>query len=207
MSETVNALLRDHAIFRLIFNRFHRVAPRLYRSGQPTPSQLRRWTRRYGIRTVINLRGQHKFATYGQEVRTCAELGIEHIDFPFDSRDAPQKKRLLRLLDEADSFAYPVLAHCKTGADRAGLFAAIFLHGVDGQPIQMAQQQLSLRFGHWRQSKTGILDLFLERYMAETGGDGFRHWIETAYDPAAIKADFMSQRWANMMVAAILRRE
>jgi len=207
MSETVDTLFRDHAIFRLVFNRFHQVTPRLYRSGQPTPAQLRRWARRHGIRTVVNLRGRHKFATYDQEVRACADLGLTHIDFPLDSRDAPQKDRLLRLLDEAEGFAYPILAHCKTGADRAGLFAAAFLHGVDGQPIDEAQRQLSLRFGHWRQSKTGILDFFFERYAAETGGDGFRQWIETTYDPAALKAAFMSQWWANTLVDKVLRRE
>ncbi len=202
-----DALFRDHAVFRLGFNRFHRVSPRLFRSGQPTPAQLRRWTRRHGLRTVVNLRGRHNYATYGQEVAACRALGLVHLDFPLASRDAPRKDWLLGLLDMADGLDYPVLAHCKTGADRAGLFAAAFLHGVEGQPIGLAQRQLALRYGHWRQAKTGILDFFLERYAQEAGGQGFRRWIEEEYDPAALKADFMGQWWAKILVDRILRRE
>lgn len=202
-----DALFLDHAVFRLVFNRFSRVSPKLFRSGQPTPAQLRRWQRTYGIRTVINLRGRHRFATYHQAAAVCADLGLTLIDFPLDSRDAPQKERVLRLLDMAETLDYPVLAHCKSGADRAGLFAAIFLHAVEGQPIDRAQRQLSLRFGHWRQSKTGILDFFLERYVAEAKGKPFRQWIENDYDPAALKAAFMGQWWANTLVDKVLRRE
>ena len=201
------ALLRDHALFRLAFNRFHRVSPRLYRSGQPTPAQLRRWTRRYGLRTVINLRGRHPHATYGQEVAVCRELGLAYVDFRVDSRGAPPKDRMLQLLDMGDRLDYPALAHCKTGADRAGLFAAAFLHGVDLQPIGMAQRQLGLRYGHFRQAKTGILDFFFERYVRETGGRGFRRWLEEDYDPTALKAEFMGQWWATVLVDRILRRE
>lgn len=202
-----DALFRDHAVFRLVHNRFYRVSPRLFRSGQPTPSQLRRWTRRYGLKTVVNLRGRHPRATYGQEIAACRALGLAHIDFRLDSRGAPRKDRMLQLLDMAEELDYPVLAHCKTGADRAGLFAAAFLHGVEDRPIGMAQRQLGLRYGHWRQAKTGILDFFFERYVRETGGQGFRRWVDEDYDPAALKADFMSQWWATILVDRILRRE
>lgn len=207
LGAAADALLRDHAIFRLVFNRFHRVSPRLYRSGQPTPAQLRRWARRHGLKTVVNLRGRHPYATYGQEIAVCRELGLAHIDFRLDSRGAPPKDTLLQLLDLADEAEYPVLAHCKTGADRAGLFAAAFLHGVERQPIGVAQRQLGLRYGHFRQAKTGILDFFFERYVRETGGQGFRRWIEEDYDPAALKAEFMGQWWATILVDRILRRE
>ena len=207
LGAAADALFRDHAVFRLVHNRFYRVSPRLFRSGQPTPAQLRRWTRRHGLRTIVNLRGQHPYATYRQEIAVCRSLGIAHIDFRLDSRGAPGKDRMLRLLDMADELDYPVLAHCKTGADRAGLFAAAFLHGVEQQPIALAQRQLGLRYGHWRQAKTGILDFFFERYAREAGGQGFRRWIEEDYDPAALKADFMSQWWASVIVDGILRRE
>jgi len=202
-----NALLRDHAVFRLVFNRFHRVSPRLFRSGQPTPGQLRRWPRRFITVLIPCLRVRHPFATYGQEIAACRALGLAHIDFRPDSRGAPPKDRMLQLLDMADGLDYPILAHCKTGADRAGLFAAAFLHGVEQQPIGVAQRQLGLRYGHFRQAKTGILDFFFERYVRDTGGRDFRRWIEEDYDPAALKADFMGQWWATLLVDRLLRRE
>ena len=35
----------------------------------------------------------------------------------------------------------------------------------------------------------------------------FLDWVDRVYDPAAVKASFMSQWWANLVVDKILRRE
>ena len=35
----------------------------------------------------------------------------------------------------------------------------------------------------------------------------FLSWVNNVYDPAAVKADFMSSWWANVLVDKILRRE
>ena len=54
----VDALFVDHAVFRLVWSNFAAVAPgRLYRCNHPTPARLAFLTRRYGLRTLINLRG------------------------------------------------------------------------------------------------------------------------------------------------------
>ena len=50
---------------------------------------------------------------------------------------------------------YPVLVHCKSGADRAGLFAALFLILREGATVAEAREELSPRYGHFRHAKTG----------------------------------------------------
>jgi len=40
---------------------------------------------------------------------------------------------------------YPILMHCKSGADRVGLMSALYLHTRHGVPISEARRQLSLR--------------------------------------------------------------
>ena len=54
----LDALVVDHAVFRLAWSNFATVAPgRLYRCNHPTPQRLAALTRRHGLRTLINLRG------------------------------------------------------------------------------------------------------------------------------------------------------
>ena len=43
---------------RNVLGNFREVLPgQVYRSAQPTPEQLRRWTSQYGLKSVLNLRG------------------------------------------------------------------------------------------------------------------------------------------------------
>lgn len=60
---------------------FHSVvAGEVYRSAQPSGATLSRYQRDYGIRTVINLRGENASeAWYQDEIATSRRLGIRHI--------------------------------------------------------------------------------------------------------------------------------
>jgi len=70
-------------------------------------------------------------------------------------------------------------------------------------------QQLSPRYGHWRWSKTGILDAFLEQYRdeGEPKGQSLLEWAEADYDPARVTAEFKPHAWSNFVVDTVLRRE
>ena len=131
-----NALFIDHAILRLGWRNWGVVAPgRLYRSNHPLPWQIRLAARHHGIRTVINLRGNR--ADCGADALSRAEaarLGLAHIDAPFESRGAPHKDRILRLAAIFQDMDEPTLIHCKSGADRTGLAAVLWLM-LQGRPI------------------------------------------------------------------------
>ena len=203
----LNSLLADHAVFRLAWRNWGVVAPgRLYRSNHPLPWQLRAATRRLGLRTVINLRGERAGCGSDRLGRIAArEAGLVQLDAPFESRGAPHKDRILRLVHLLEAAEEPILIHCKSGADRTGLVAGIWLL-LQGAPVAAAMAQLSLRHGHIRQSKTGILDAFFADY-AKAAPKPFLDWLREDYDEAALRAGFASRAWADGLVDKILRRE
>ena len=203
----LNSLLVDHAVFRLAWRNWGVVAPgRLYRSNHPLPWQLRQAARRLGVKTVINLRGERAGCGSDRLGRVAArDAGLVQLDAPFESRGAPHKDRILRLVSLLEKAEEPILIHCKSGADRTGLVAGIWLL-LQGRPVEEARAQLSLRHGHIRQSKTGILDAFVAAY-AQAAPKPFLDWLREDYDEAALRAGFASRAWADGLVDKILRRE
>ena len=100
----------------------------------------------------------------------------------------------------------PALLHCKSGADRAGFAAAIFLL-LEGRPADEAMRQLSWRYGHIRRSRAGVLDAILHSYAADAAGKGFADWVREAYDPDAIAAGFRAGGLAGFVTTTLLARE
>jgi len=206
----LNSLFVDHALLRLPWRNWGVVeSGRLYRSNHPVPWQLRQAARRFGLRTVINLRGHR--AECGSDAlgrHAAAELGIAHVDAPFESRGAPHRDRVLRLAAIFAAMEEPALLHCKSGADRTGLAAGIWLL-LQGRSVAEALAQLSLRHGHVRQSRTGILDAFFLRYAADTRDrpKPFLAWLREDYDEDALRREFASRPWADRLVDGVLGRE
>lgn len=201
-------LLIDHGVFRLFYLNRHRIAEGAWRSAQPAPHDITRLARD-GIRTIVNLRGQRQGGTYWLEEAACARHGIRLIDFQVRSRAAPTLAELRGARDLFERLDEPFLMHCKSGADRAGLMSVLYLVMKRGVPVEQAIGQLSLKFGHFRQAETGILDYFFERYMADNARApiAFMDWVERVYDPQELKQAFAAKGWANVIVNKILRRE
>ncbi len=193
-----DALLIDHAVFRVVWSNFAAVAPgRLYRCNHPTPGRLAAITRRYGIKTLINLRGQTGNGSDALSREAAQSLGLDFIDAPLESRGAPQRDRILRLNEIFRQMRAPGLLHCKSGADRAGLAAGLFVL-FRGGTSREALQQLSLRFGHIRQARTGILDAFFHHYAREAEGrKPFLDWVREDYDEAALRQNFRANGLAS----------
>ena len=120
----------------------------------------------------------------------AADLGLVQVDAPFESRGAPHKDRILRLAEIFRTMREPALIHCKSGADRTGLAAGLWLL-LQGRPVEQAMAQLTLRHGHIRQGKTGILDAFFARYAADTRNapKPFLDWLREDYEEAALRRD------------------
>lgn len=199
----------DHGFIRLSFTNAHWIDATLIRCSQPSPRQLA-WWRKQGIRTVINLRGARDEAFYWLERDACAKLGLTMIDAPLDSREAPQTDRIRLARELFETVEYPVLIHCKSGADRAGLMGALYRHFRLGQPMAVAKSELGRRTLHNREGKTGVLDEFLETYARdiEPTGMGLIEWMESpAYDAKAMTRNFRSKWWGELLVDRILRRE
>ena len=187
----------------------HWLGPDLVRTNQPSPRQLAYWKSR-GIRTVINLRGARDEAYYALEKDACARLGLTLIDAPLDSRDAPDAARVHRAKHLFETIDYPVLIHCKSGADRAGLMAVFYRHFHLGDPMSVAMAQLSKKYLHHREGMTGVLDHFVEKYVNEIEPTGLimLEWVDSpGYDPKAIRAEFKAGWWGTVLTDKLLRRE
>jgi protein tyrosine/serine phosphatase len=203
-----DSLLVDHAVFRVLWQNWAVVVPgRLYRSNHPTPARLAAAARRHGIRTIINLRGHRQCGSDALSREAAARLGLQHVDAPFESRGAPHKDRILRLAEIYRSVEEPALIHCKSGADRAGLAAGLFLL-LNGGSAEDALDQLSWRFGHFRRSRTGILDAFFVRYAVDgEGRKPFFEWVREDYDEMALRRDFVAGGLASFINDRVLARE
>jgi hypothetical protein len=71
-----------------------------------------------------------------------------------------------------------------------------------------ALNQLSWRFGHWSNARTGILDAFFLLYAREAEGRiPFLDWVKTEYDEAALRRDFIAGGLSAFVVDRVLRRE
>jgi protein tyrosine/serine phosphatase len=204
----VDSLFVDHAVFRLIWSNLAAVQPgQLYRSNHPTPARLRRLVRRHGLKTVINLRGRTQSGSDALSRDAARQLGLEFHDMSLESRGAPQRERILRLYGIYQSMRAPALIHCKSGADRAGLAAGLFLL-FQGASAADALRQLSLRFGHIRQARTGILDAFFLTYQrAGEGRKPFIDWVREDYDEAALRRDFHANGLASFINDWVLAHE
>ncbi len=203
-----DSLLVDHAVFRVLWENWAEVVPgRLYRSNHPTPARLAAAVRRFGLRTLINLRGYRQCGSDALSRDAAARLGLAHVDMAFESRGAPHRDRILRFAGLYRGLETPALMHCKSGADRAGLAAGLVVL-MEGGSAAEALRQLSWRFGHFNRSRTGILDAFFIRYAREAEGRRpFLDWVEHEYDEAALRRDFTAHGISSFINDRVLRRE
>ena len=204
----VDSLFIDHAILRLPFSNLSTVIPgKLYRCNHPTPMRIRRLTRQLGLTTLINLRGVTGSGSYHLSRDAAEKAGLAVHDLSLESRGAPHRDRILRLRDIYRAMPGPGLLHCKSGADRAGLAAGLCVL-FEGGSAADALKQLSWRFGHIKQARTGILDAFFLRYQREgEGHKPFLDWLDQDYDEAALRRDFHANGLASFINDWVLAHE
>jgi protein tyrosine/serine phosphatase len=207
LSAWAHMIFADHGAFRFVYLNHHQVSHKLWRSAQPSPQQIAAFAAS-GVQTIVNLRGGRGHGAWPLEREACERHGIDLVHFVLRSAEAPDRETLLKAKDFFANLRYPAVAHCKSGADRAGFFAALYLL-VEGGSAAEAMEQLSLRYGHNRYARTGILDAFLERYRDEGEAKGipFFEWVERHYDPEALVRDFKPWFWSDVLMTRILRRE
>lgn len=203
----IELIFKDHGFLRVYWHNKHQIAPGMWRCNQPAPGRIKA-AAADGIKTIINLRGPRDDGGWRLEAEACAQTGITLLDFTARSRAAPDKSMLhaaRALFAEAE---LPAMMHCKSGADRAGLMAALYLLIVEKRPARQAATQLAWKYGHVKQAKTGLLDAFFAAYFPyEDRGMAFFDWVDNVYDPEQITRDFKAKGWAVRLTDDILSRE
>ena len=203
-----DSLFVDHGIVRLVYLNRARVGDQVWRSAQPGPQQIKAFAAE-GIKTIVNLRGPRACGSYWLEQDACRRYGLALVDCQMRSRATPSREELRCARELFNRVQYPMLMHCKSGADRAGLMSALYRHTKLGEPIETAVKQLSLRFGHFRQADTGILDHFFEEYLRFNSSTPMPFWVcvDTVYEPEAVTKSFQANGVVSRILSGLLRRE
>ena len=174
----------DHGIFRFKWRSLHKISEQTYRSNQPFPWQILTDKNKRGIKHNIKL-----------------------INFPVTSRAAPKIETILAAKKLFNEIEYPMIMHCKSGADRAGLMSALYLILHKNIPVNDAKKQLSFKYLHIKHAKTGILDAFFDNYLKENKNNNFLEWVKNDYDPEKLKLSFKIKKISEILSTYILRRE
>lgn len=121
---------------------------RVYRSAQPD-ERLEARIAEYGIASILNLRGgSPRDDFYRDEVRTAGQRGLQFYDVPLSATRRPGRRELLAIVDVLDRARYPLLIHCKKGADRTGLAASLYYLMKRNEAPELAQRGFSLAHAH-----------------------------------------------------------
>lgn len=148
---------------------FHAVSEAvIYRAGQLSEDDLIAHITRYGIRSILNLRGtNHGSDWYETEVQVARRLGVLHYDYGISANHEVNDGDINNILDLLGNAPKPILIHCKSGADRTSLVAALYLYRIEGKSPDEASKQFSIFYGHFPYfwNSTAAMDRTFWRYV------------------------------------------
>jgi protein tyrosine phosphatase (PTP) superfamily phosphohydrolase (DUF442 family) len=175
---------------------------RVIRSAQPT-NELGHRIRDYQLKSILNLRaGSQDDWWYDAEVRMAEANGLSFYDLPLSATRRPRRHELLKLIDLFQDCPYPLLIHCKSGADRTGLASALYLMLQRGEDPERAEHAFSIEYGHIPFGGSEHLHEPIQEYAAwlkthqlTHSPERFRDWVKNDYrdedpssDPTRLKA-------------------
>ena len=146
--------------------------PILIRTPQPDADDIRDLHAKYGVKTVINLRGeQSEHAWYREERDAVEEVGARmvHIDI---SGSNPLKDEEIETFFSVmeDPANWPVVVHCFGGVHRTGAVAALYRMQYQGWCGPLAVRDMEDNYFNWTTRDRSRL----------------KEWLRTGYerDPA-----------------------
>ncbi len=119
------------------------VPGKIYRSGQPREKQLEKWIKKYHLKTIISLR--HSLPAYEKKLAERYNINVHQITL--SSRSEPPEEipnKILNLLTDEQNL--PLLYHCQSGADRAGLVTALYRVEVQNWPLWKAFLEMDMNY-------------------------------------------------------------
>ena len=136
--------------YTLYDDNFHVIVQgQAYRSGQMTAAEFTQVIHRYGIKSILNLRGANPGTAWHQaEVETARKWHVAHYDFGFGSGDELSVAKMTKLVKLMRKAPKPILIHCFGGADRSGLAASLYCYAIVGENPGEAHEQLTIWDGH-----------------------------------------------------------
>jgi protein tyrosine phosphatase (PTP) superfamily phosphohydrolase (DUF442 family) len=146
------------------------VPGKVYRSAQPSPVLLEKWVKRYGIKTVINLRAR-KPKDFEQEKKFSESLGIKFIPVDLGAYRLVSSEELKNLTEILDTSKTPILLHCKSGIDRSGFVSMLAAMAIGHVNYDIAISQAYVPPGPWKRkdfSKTRADYIYNYAHISDT---------------------------------------
>jgi len=171
---------------------FHEVVPyRVYRSAQPSSEQLRAWIQRYGLKTIVSLRGTAS-PVAAEEEAVATSMGADMVHLSLGAHELMSSETLVRLIEVLQTAREPMLIHCYHGVDRAGTASAIAAWLRGGQPYDRAKWQAYVPPGPWKHRNganhiSDVLTLYEDycrgRGLSPDDPSLFKYWARDIYRP------------------------
>jgi len=155
----------------IVGHNLHVVEPgQVYRSSRMSSEALAGVIKADGIKSILSLIGWDR-----AESDTAQRLGVQYFDFSISDRHEVTDEQIEKILTIIRGAPKPLLIHCKAGADRTGLVAALYLYAIKGQPAAGADKELTIRYGHlpaWLHLSVNNMDRSFWRYVSHHAAGG-----------------------------------
>lgn len=129
---------------------FHVVQEgRLYRSGQIPAARLPAYLKKFGIKTIINLRSPAENMVCCRGEKVAAEYaGATVVYAPMSAGRMSTQEEVAQLLATFDKAVEPLLIHCSQGINRTGEACALWLLVRAGATKAQALTQFDATYGY-----------------------------------------------------------
>lgn len=175
MSRTIDA--HDLSDKDFVYDNFHTVVDgRLYRSGQIPTERLGAYIKKFGIKTIINLRSRaERLICCNGEESTASREGAKVYYAPMSASRSSSITEITTLLEIFDTAQEPLLIHCSQGINRTGEACALWCLEKNHKTNEEALKQFDKKFGYIFKSRP-------EKFLFIKAWQG-REWLKTKYDP------------------------
>jgi protein tyrosine phosphatase (PTP) superfamily phosphohydrolase (DUF442 family) len=148
-----------------------------YRSAQLPASTLNSYIKQYGIKTVVNLRGEHPEEDWWrQEEAVMQQNNVCFFNIPMTASKLTSKKNIRAILNIFDTAPRPLLVHCHHGIDRTGEVSALWVLDQQHKSTSVAREQLTIWRRYIRMAYPAK-DFLIKIWQG-------RLWFEQSYNPA-----------------------
>lgn len=173
--------------YNYLINNVHTVIPgKIYRSAQLDKKGLTKYTKKFHLKTIIDLRGEWPTNHwYAVESHFAKKNHLHYYPVQFSAYHLPPKKNLQALVKLLQVAPKPLIFHCEGGADRTGMAAAISIILFEKNPsMHLIKKQASWHYNAISRSTVGYQ--MLQNYFA---------WLKQNHHKHSSKKLFLE--WVN----------
>jgi protein tyrosine/serine phosphatase len=157
----------------------HKVSDLLYRSAQPTAAGFKE-LEKLGIKTIIDLTGTH------QDPHLMAGTSLKYYDIPSKASEVREGDLLHFLKILTNPAEGPYLVHCHHGADRTGLFVAVYRIVAQGWSKEEAILEMQKGDFGFHNTYTNIV-----KYLQAFEPEKFRQALSLTAEPERSSLAFL----------------